>query len=150
MLKSIVLVSLLGACGTSMQYVPLNAPPHPMTPRSPDSVEVFMGKQPDRQYVEVGTLESQQSSEFSTDDKAAIIGKMRADAAQRGCDGLLFVGTNDQTVVSGNNGNVNTATLAGYRATCIVYNGAPPPTGPMPAATPAAAPGAPPPNGGTY
>ena len=57
---------------------------------------------------------------------------MREDAAQRGCDGLVFVGSNDATVVNGTDGNVSNATLAGYRATCIVYNGeAPPPAAPV-------------------
>jgi hypothetical protein len=120
-IRNLAIASLLVACGTSMQYVPLNPAPHAMTPRAGDAVEVFMGRQPERAFVEVGTLESQQSSEFSTDDKSAIIAKMRQDAGKRGCDGLMFVGSNDATVVTGDHGNVDSATLAGYRATCIVY-----------------------------
>ena len=46
--------------------------------------------------------------------------RMREDAASRGCDGLVVLGTNNVTVVTGGTNYVSSTTLKGYRATCIV------------------------------
>jgi hypothetical protein len=135
----------LAGCGTNIDYIPLNTPPHPMPPRSPESVELFTTSPPQRPYVEVGAIESQQQS-MSTDNVEDIYAKMRIAAADRGCDGLVIVASNDSTQVSGStthgNGSVSSRTLKGYRATCIVFTDAPPSA---PATAPAAPAAAPPP-----
>jgi hypothetical protein len=146
---------VLTACGTSITYVPLNSPPHPLTPRSAESVELFTTAPPARPYVEVAAIESRQQS-HSVDGTAVIYKKMREEAARRGCDGLVIVGSNDATQVSGSytespggygSGSVSSRTLKGYRATCIVYKDAtaapPASSSPSPAPPPVVAPAAP-------
>jgi hypothetical protein len=114
------------ACGTTIQYVQTNPAPHPLSPKHPLAVEIYTTSAPGRPYVEVGILEAQQESGYSTDEMPAIINKMKNHAASVGCDALVIVGSKDKVV-----GNVNsfgphstygsTTTLSGYRAACIVY-----------------------------
>jgi hypothetical protein len=101
------------ACGTSITSMPLNPPPRPMPPRAPEDVHVYTSGRPARNYHEIAVLESQQESKYSFDDSADVFGKMRAKAAQMGCDGLVVLGAND--ALHGRR------TLHGYRGTCIVY-----------------------------
>lgn len=110
----------LTACGTSVEYVPLNASPRPLTARSPQSVAIYMTSVPDRPYVEIGTIESQQR-EYSFDGAGDIYEKMREEAGRQGCDGLVILGANDATVVSGHANSIGSKSLKGYRASCIVY-----------------------------
>jgi hypothetical protein len=120
---AIATAPLLG-CGTSIDYVPLNTPPRALAERSPDAVEMFTTAPPKRPYVEVGTIKSLQQA-YSSDTTEAIYAKMRAEAGKRGCDGLVILGSNNLTVVSGNSTSVSSRTLEGYRASCIVYTEAP-------------------------
>ena len=145
-LLGLFLAAAAAACGTNIDYIPLNSPPHAMAPRAPESVELFTTSPPQRPYVEVGAIESQQQ-QMSTDSVEDIYAKMREAAAERGCDGLVIVASNDATEVNGSmshgNGYVSSRTLKGYRATCIVWTDAAPAA---PATAPAApAPAAPPP-----
>jgi hypothetical protein len=116
---------LLAGCGTTIHEMALNSPDHPMTPKDPGAVEVFMSQRPSRPYAEVAMLEAQQSSEYSTDAPEAVIVKLREYAAQKGCDGLVINGGDDTTVGNGSTyrgtGSMHVRTLKGYRATCIVY-----------------------------
>jgi hypothetical protein len=118
------LAALLAGCGTTIEYVPLNSPPHPLVMKAPEAVEMFTTAVPTKPYVEVGTIESRQQA-YSGDDTAAIYAKMREEAAARGCDGLVITGSNDATLVSGStyngSGSVSSRTLKGYKATCIAY-----------------------------
>jgi hypothetical protein len=110
------------ACGTSITYSPLNPAPHAMKKKPPHQVVMFVGKRPKRAYVEVGLLEAQQESVYSGDDREAIIRKMREDAGERGCDGLIVTGKEDSTTGSYSEGTGYTTTLKGYQATCIVWD----------------------------
>jgi hypothetical protein len=129
-IAAVLALSALGlvGCGTNIAYVPLNSPPHPLTPRPPESVELFTTSPPQRPFVEVGAIESQQQS-MSQDGVDVIYAKMRAEAGKRGCDALVIVGSNDATQVSGSmshgSGSVGSRTLKGYRATCVVFTDAP-------------------------
>jgi hypothetical protein len=107
----------LAACGTTIRQIPTNAPPHPLTARPAESVEVFTATQPQRPFVEVAFFEAQQESAVSLDDQSAVFAKLREQAGQAGCDGLIINGPNDSVV--GDRHNVNT--LRGYAGTCIVY-----------------------------
>ncbi len=110
----------LSGCGTSISETPLNSPPGPMTPRDPSKVEVFTTP-PSQPFIEVAMLEAQQQSNYSTDGSTQIVAKLRAYAANRGCDAIIINGSNNAVVgdVAGGSGDITT--LKGYRATCIVY-----------------------------
>ena len=88
-------------------------------------VEVFSQKAPERPFVEVYMIESQQQSGWSLDGQSEIVAAMREKAGRLGCDGLLLTGSNDATRVTGGNGSVSSHTLKGYRGVCIVYRDAP-------------------------
>lgn len=108
-------------CGTRIHYMSLNASPRTLSPRSPDSVEVFTSGKPDRSFAEVGMIEAQQQSGWSVDQPTAILQKLRQKAADVGCDGIIVLGSNDAVVGSSGQYGGSVATLRGYRATCIVY-----------------------------
>jgi len=134
-----VAATLLG-CGTRTSYTQLNSPPAPMNPRDPASVEVFTATRPERPYVEVGIIEAQQRSEFSSDDMPEIVAELRARAAEEGCDAVLINSNNDAVVGSTNDGWGSTSTLKGFRGACLMYKpGAPAPAAAAPAAAPAPA-----------
>lgn len=134
-----LLFSLALGCGVNVNYVPLNKPPRPMSPRAPESVDLYTTSRPARPHVDVGMIEAQQESAYSQASPAEIVANMRASAAGAGCDGLVLMGGND-TVVGGGSvqsgtGSSWTATLKGYRGTCIVYTREV--AAPLAAATPA-------------
>jgi hypothetical protein len=117
------LAAVAGAC-VHIDYIPLNPPPHPMTPRDPDQVAVFQTNPPDKPYVEVATIEGEGSV-----TSASVMEKLREEAGRRGCDGLYITGTKDSTQTSGSfgkgGGSVTTTQIRGYRAVCIVYKDVP-------------------------
>jgi hypothetical protein len=94
--------------------------------RNPDDVEVFMTGPPNRPYREIGYVEAQQDSLYSTDDQAEIFRRLRESAALNGCDGVV-VQSADATAGGGSvykgTGSVAVGTLRGYRGVCIVWNG---------------------------
>ena len=121
--KSLVFISLfLTGCGTTITVTKLNNSPKLLKPRSPESVTIFMTGKPEKPYIEISLISSQQTSDFSTDSIPQIIQKMRMEAAQQGCDALIISGQNDITEgsTSGNYGSVTT--LKGFHGSCIVYN----------------------------
>ncbi|MEM6275174.1 MAG: hypothetical protein AAF735_08030 [Myxococcota bacterium] len=113
-------IIFLVACGAKTRFSPLNASPKEMQPRSPETVEIFSSKSPERDFVEVGMISARQSSGFSSED--AVLPALREEAANRGCDGLILGGSDDE-VVSGalSNGATTVTTLKGLTGTCIVY-----------------------------
>ncbi len=117
-----VALPFLTACGTTITYSQLNPAPHAMKKRPPHQVVLFVGKRPKRAYVEVGLLEAQQDSVYSADDREAILRKMREDAGERGCEGLIVTGKEDSTTGSVSDGQGYVTTLKGYQATCIVWD----------------------------
>jgi len=112
--------SLLG-CGTSIEYMPLNAPPRPMSARPIDTVEVFTTQRPSRPFVEVGMLEARQASAYSVDSSSKVLRELVNAAARRGCDAVVLMGSSDSVVGSSNQYGGSVKTLHGYRATCVVY-----------------------------
>ena len=73
--------------------------------------------------MEVGMIEAQQESGFSTDGMTEIIEKMRLSAAKAGCDGLLIQGPHDSAIGSGG----VMLPIKGYRGSCLVFVSGPPP-----------------------
>jgi hypothetical protein len=126
----------VGACGTAIQDIPLNAPPSAMHPRDPSTVVVYVSQRPPWPYTEVAMLEGQRASTYSFDRPEAVMTKLRAYAAKKGCDAIILNGPNDATVggatVVNGTGSGYVTTLQGYRTTCVMFNREPPP---IPAAT---------------
>ena len=122
-LKSLALISLLlTGCGTTMMITKLNNSPRPLEQRTPESVYIFMTGKPEKPYIEISLITSQQASEFSNDNTPQIIQKMRLEAAKQGCDALIISGPNDATVGSTNSrGTGSVTTLTGFHGACIVY-----------------------------
>jgi hypothetical protein len=123
-----ILFALLAAgtsigCGTSLNYIPTGERPHTLFVLRPEQVEIFMTGKPDRPFVEIGMIESQQE-QYSQDDAAAVIAKMRAFAGKRGCNALAIFSGNDAVIGAG--GRSPVTTLNGYRGSCLVYVSGPP------------------------
>jgi hypothetical protein len=110
------------ACGTTTRFTPTNPSPRPMGPRAPETVHIYTS-QPQTPYVEVGILQSRQSSELSSDDMPEIVQSMRKEAAKIGCDGVIINGTADKVVsdqvISGGH---SSTTLEGFWGACIMYS----------------------------
>ena len=96
-----------------------------MSARPATDVAVFTTSLPAVQYVEVGILQAQQSSDLSLDQMPEIVAKMRAAAGRRGCDGLIINGTRDRSATnvasSRDTTSVSTSTLEGYWGSCIMF-----------------------------
>lgn len=119
------------ACGsTTLNYIETRQPPGRLHQRSPERVEIFMTGKPDRPFVEIGLIESQQGG---ADGVKAVIAKMRRFAGERGCDALVIFAGNDATVTSGGKDFTVSETLRGYRGSCLVYTASPaaPPPPPL-------------------
>lgn len=118
-----------------IQFVPTNPPPRQLVPRSPESVQTFDVRPPERPFVEIGMLEARRKSAYSSADMADIVAAMRKEAGKKGCDALVITGTADEVMGSGSTfrgtGAMEVTTLKGYRGSCIVF------TGPAPAESPA-------------
>lgn len=120
MLKpSLVAVAVIATACTSVSVSEntINAPPHPLSPRAPESVELFTAGPPPRPRVDIAVIRASVSG-LSIADNDARIQEMRKRAAALGCDGLVLAGTD-----------------SGWVGTCIVYTG--PMLAPMAPAAPA-------------
>ena len=121
----IISIVLFSGCGTILKVTKLNSPPKQVSPRTPESVEVFTSSKPNAPYTEVSLISSQQASEFSNDDTPEIIQKMRLEAANQGCDALIITMSNDSVLGStgGTSGGVygHVNTVKGFHGTCVVY-----------------------------
>jgi hypothetical protein len=127
------------ACGPRITVTQLNMPPHPMSPRPPETMQVFATHVPDG-VVDVYLIEATGGAD---DERMPAIGQR---AAQLGCDGLAInngVPNTTSTAVAFNpRGGVTpvTSTTAGFMsAICVVYATAPAPV-PAPAPAPAGPP----------
>lgn len=108
------------ACGvrTTVLSLEANSPRRP--PRPATSVEMFYSRAPARSYREVALLRVEEESVYATADENAVWSRLRADAGQLGCDGLLVAGRSG-TVASDLTGH-NARTLKGWEAVCIVFD----------------------------
>ncbi len=123
---ALALVAFATGCGTSVTVVPTNSAADGGPPRPGHHVEVFATQLPDRPYREIALLEAQQASGLSVHDRADVMDELRERAGDLGCDAIVVLGANDQTVgriSSTGNGGVfgSVQMLEGYRAACIVY-----------------------------
>src|SRR5262245_22238333 len=86
-------VSCLVACGgTTAHIVPTNTPPHALTPRAPESVEVFTSRAPERPYSDVAYLEIEEKNAYTRANSKRLLNELIRTAAIEGCDGLVVMG----------------------------------------------------------
>lgn len=120
-LKTAILTLSLTACGVQTHYTPTNLPPRPMHPRSPESVLMFTSSAPTRPFVEVGLVTSAHASGYSTATDDDVILGVRKQAADIGCDGVVFQSETTSLVGSVQQGDVRTWNIKKFRAACIMF-----------------------------
>jgi hypothetical protein len=116
-------VWLSGCAETTVTYTPLNLPPHALTARRPEQVEVFSSTQPERPHVDVGLISVQEGT-GGYETPATLIQALRQSGAEKGCDALLLAppsSTNTPTDLISVERSFQV-----YSATCIVYRTTPP------------------------
>jgi hypothetical protein len=104
----VTLLVLLAGCAANFSYRPLEKAPHATAPRAPAAVELFTSGAPSRPFVEVGLFKGEYllGPGYTTwTDDPDLLRRVRKQAGERGCDGLLVAG-----------GDTN-----GVRATCVVF-----------------------------
>lgn len=121
LLSASALVLALAACGTTSRFTPTNPSPHALQPKPAEAVHVYTSGPPQIAYVEVGIIQSRQSSEFSSDKMPEVIQKMRAEAGRQGCDGVIINGPNNEIRNSFWLEQDDVHTLEGFWGACIVY-----------------------------
>lgn len=116
-------------CGTFVESTPLNAPPRPMIPREPESVEVYSSSAPTRPHVDVALLEVTQTDSFNEQSAALMLRRLREKAGEMGCDAVFISGRSER---DGEPLDSDFALLdpgsRSLHATCMVYTGAVPPS----------------------
>ena len=122
--KLVVTSLLLVGCGTTIQATPINPAPRPMTPRPPETVEMFTTSRPTRPYVDVALLEAEQSSGYSSHDTPEMFAALRERGARMGCDAIVLNGMSARST-----GDTGVESLVsddppdrkGIYATCVMY-----------------------------
>lgn len=110
---------LLSACGGGADFHPSAPPPHTLTPKSPDAVEVIVGPAPDRPAVAIGTLEGTSSAHPPTGDgHEDVLAHLREAAGEQGCDAIVLSPI-EQKLYATSNGTP--LYRAHQNATCLVY-----------------------------
>ena len=78
MSKALLALLIATGCGTSISATMLNPSPVQMAPRPAMAVELYTSGAPARPHVDVMLLEAEESSSFSLDKTAEMLGKLRA------------------------------------------------------------------------
>lgn len=107
-----------------VRYSFLNTPPHRVSPRSGDQVEVFQGSQPPRSYVQIGTIDAPDSLENYTDED--LIRHARWEAGRHGCEALIVTSLVSNSSVTSRifthtYVTRDTSSAHGFTCACIVY-----------------------------
>jgi hypothetical protein len=126
---------MAGCAGTLVLYQPMAPPPRPMQPQPWRRVE-FRTTVPERPYPSVGLLQAQPESDSGSEAPRTMMVKLLERAGQVGCDGVIWLGKTDvflstdpsltrpgQSLVLTSGGDEK---VQGYRASCFLYNEAPP------------------------
>jgi hypothetical protein len=113
------LLFLIAACGGSVDFHPSAPPPHPVTAKTADAVEVLSTPAPDRPAVAIGTLEGTSSTHAPTSDgREDVLARLRSAAGERGCDAIALSAI-EQKLAATSNGTP--LYRAHQSATCFVY-----------------------------
>src|SRR5262245_23511585 len=110
-------VFLAGCGGTSVHMVPTNPPPRALAPRTPESVEVFTSRAPERPYSHVAYLEVQENDRYTNAQAERLMRELRTAAAKAGCDGVVVSGEIERKVP----GFWGVHEVKVLRSTCIVF-----------------------------
>ncbi|MEO6952881.1 MAG: hypothetical protein ABI321_13835 [Polyangia bacterium] len=104
----------LVACTHTFTYTKLNDPPHALTPRRLEDVEVFKVEPPGRENVEIGMLETKRPV-FDRDAEISptMIERFRKKAGEFGCE---FIVLDSMKPV-----NASATRSDRFRAACVVY-----------------------------
>ena len=123
------LLCALAACGggTRPGFVATNPPPRPLQPRPAAEVALIVpaadpgARDPAlaRPHVEVGLVEVLGDDEWGAAEQATMRERLRARAAEHGCDAVVLLGEIDWIYVIEN--ARSSAERHGYRGVCIVY-----------------------------
>jgi hypothetical protein len=134
-----ILSTLVTACGTFVTETPINRSPHLLSPRPPGSVEVFSSGPPPRSHVDVAFLEAEQTHGLNSQRTGLMIERLRARAADMGCDGIVIGGVREKDGAQPGSGwDILDPGSTTMHATCIVYRTESPGISPMnPTAPPA-------------
>lgn len=117
-MASFMAVAAFAGCGAAgVQHAQLHRPPHALSPKSPEQVEIFPHKNPSAPYIEVFRLELADDHNHA---RGEVLRQMRAKAGELGCDGLVLDGE-DFDEPSEAPHLVTSASRR--RAICIVYTG---------------------------
>jgi hypothetical protein len=80
------------ACGTYVTATPINPAPRPLTPRSPESVEVFASGPPSEPFVDIALLEVTQHEGLNRQGLDFMIERLRKRGGELGCDAVFIKG----------------------------------------------------------
>lgn len=122
--KLLAVLLLAAGCGTSIHATTLNPSPVPMQARPAYAVELYTSGAPHRPHVDIALLEAEESSSFSLDKTAEMLGKLRERAGAMGCDGIVIGGmsSRDPGLRDKESWLVeNPKGRKGIYGTCIVY-----------------------------
>ena len=111
----------VAGCGTWVDATPLNAPPHALSPRAPESVEIYASGAPSRPHVDVALLRADQVNR-SNADMATMMRKLRVQAAKMGCDAIVVSGATEQAgAPTGSSFALLDPGTHSLLATCLAY-----------------------------
>jgi hypothetical protein len=112
----------LGACGGYATNITWTAPsPRPLSPRSPESVEVFAGTMPARPHASIGIIEVQENSGSYAPRTRALLAELKRAAGEQGCDAISLGGLVNRGVGPDVIFNDFAADRQGAMAICLVY-----------------------------
>ncbi|HVK88493.1 MAG TPA: hypothetical protein VM513_30455 [Kofleriaceae bacterium] len=100
MRKLVLLAGLSLASCSSTTYVATNPAPRPLAARAPATVTLFTVGLPERPYTEIGDVKATARAMWGSPEPKALR-MLRAEAARRGCDGVIVMGPNDKLVIAG-------------------------------------------------
>jgi len=102
--------------GSFVETTPLNSAPHPLSPRPPDSVEVYTSSPPVRPHVDVALLRASRSNYEST-ATPVMVQLLLKRASALGCDALFVSESSERT----GNPDIFDPGSRALSGTCIAY-----------------------------
>jgi hypothetical protein len=110
----LLLGGLLVGCGSGATFTPVANPPHDLSSKSANDVEVYRSP-PTRPYTEIGRLSVEKESQFVSDNDPRMLDQMREEAGDQGCDAIV-IESERRTI------DVRESSFSGPNASCIVWN----------------------------
>lgn len=118
-----IAICAAGCVGATVETTHLNEAPHPLVPRSTQSVEIYSSAPPTRPHVDVALLRADQGNYEA--DTARMVQALAERAGQLGCDALFISGASERPGAPGNAYLFDPGSRA-LLGTCIVYRAQPP------------------------